>query len=268
MIYDQADYTDILKSTLEERKLYNSAYSLRALARDLNMESANLSKILSGQKGLSEEKALIICEKLGFTDEESSYFCDLVNVKHARSRKKRELAKSRLESYLAKSSVREIKEDVFKIISDWYHYATLELITIKGFKSDIKWIAKKLSISSQTAQDAIDRLKNLELIEIKNGKILSTGVQLETTNGVSSKSIKKLNKQLIKKAESAITGQNVNERHLSTLTLAVSREDIKEYGELIEKFKREFDQFSIKQGKKNKPDEVYSLTMQFTKLTT
>lgn len=260
-------YVQILKSTLEERRLTNPSYSLRAFARDLEMEPANLSKVLAGGKGISENKAIDLCDKLGLSDEEANYFCDLVISCHARSRKKRELAKSRLAMYAQKTNVTEIKEDIFKVISDWYHFAILELITLKDFTSDPEWMAKKLGITTNQVELALTRLENLELIKIQGGKVLSTGVQLETTNGISSKSIKKLNSQLLTKASAAITSQNVNERHLSTLTTAIHKKDLKKYGEFIEKFKQEFNLMNLNNNKLNKPDEVYALTMQFFKLT-
>lgn len=260
-------YTTILKSALEERTGANPAYSLRAFARDLGIKAPNLSAILNGKKGISETKAMEVCEKLGFSDIETSYFCDLVNAKHAKSSLKRNLAKSRIKTFYNQNEVKIIKEDTFKIISDWYHYAILELILTEDFLDDPAPIAKRLGINSFQAREALDRLERLELIGIKNGKILSTGIQLETTNGLASNSIKKLNTQLLEKAKESITNQNVDERHLSTLTLAINKEDVKEYGSLIEEFKAGINTLSMKKNKAKKPDEVYCLSTQFFKLT-
>ncbi len=266
-MFETEEYTDILKSALEERMAANSSYSLRAFARDIGVQASNLSNIFNGKKGLSESKALEICEKLGLSDKESCHFCDLVNLRHAKSNLKRNMAKTRLQEYYTQDQVKIVKEDVFKVIADWYHYAILELITVADFQSDAKWIAKKLGITSFQASEAVSRLERLELIEIVDGIISSTGIQLETTSGIASKSIKKLNKQLIEKAQIAVTNQNVDERHISTLTAAISSDDVKEYGALIEKFKSEINYLANKKNQNKKPDNVYCLAMQFFNLS-
>ena len=51
--------------------------------------------------------------------------------------------------------------DKFSVISEWYHYAILELTYVSGFKADYKWIARKLSITVEEAKVAIERLIRL-----------------------------------------------------------------------------------------------------------
>ena len=264
---DEFDYKSILRRELEERISENSSYSLRAFARDLGLKAPNLSGILNGKKGLSETSALKICQRLGLNNEESSFFCHLVNAKHAKSRLKREIAISKIKMLVTPSKSKVINENKFKIISDWYHFAIMELIHTKDFKSDPTWIAQKLGLNTFQVKEALNRLQKLKLIKFENGQIFSSGIELETTNGTPSESIRKLNKQLIGKAKDSVTLQNIDQRHLSTLTTAIHKSDIKKYGDLIENFKRELNNIIVKNNKKNRPDEVYCLSVQFFQLT-
>ena len=60
----------------------------------------------------------------------------------------------------------------FKIISDWYHYAILELTELKEFESDINWISQRLGISKIEAHMGIKRLKNIGLmVEDEDGNL-------------------------------------------------------------------------------------------------
>ncbi len=54
----------ILQQTLEERKSKNAQYSMRALARDLDIDPAALSRILSGKQELSLETCRAVLSRL------------------------------------------------------------------------------------------------------------------------------------------------------------------------------------------------------------
>lgn len=56
---------NVLKETLEARKSKNFSYSLRAMARDLNISPSTLSKIMNGKYSTSEKMLSEIVEKLG-----------------------------------------------------------------------------------------------------------------------------------------------------------------------------------------------------------
>ena len=49
-------------------------------------------------------------------------------------------------------------QDVFSYMSDWYHLAILELTFVKGFKSEAKWMSRRLGISEAEVKPAVDRL--------------------------------------------------------------------------------------------------------------
>ena len=85
------DYRDLLASEYEERCRRNSHYSLRAFARDLNLGAPRLSDVLNYKSGLSKEASAKIAERLGYNEEEKSFFCTLVESQHARSRAQRKI---------------------------------------------------------------------------------------------------------------------------------------------------------------------------------
>lgn len=49
--------TDFIKLALAEKKAKNPSYSLSAMARDLNLSQPHLSKIMSGERRLTPERA-------------------------------------------------------------------------------------------------------------------------------------------------------------------------------------------------------------------
>jgi uncharacterized protein (TIGR02147 family) len=137
-----SDYRQFLKDELEKRIQGNSAYSLRAFARDLAVTPQQLSFVLNKKKGLSLEAAFKVATRLDLNDDERAYFCDLAQMASARSAGAKQLAELRVARSQSVTNFQSITLDVFKIISDWHHYALLELTTTKGFKSEPEWIVK------------------------------------------------------------------------------------------------------------------------------
>lgn len=133
------DYRSILKAELAKRCGANPRYSQRAFARDLDLSPSRLSEILSRRYGLSRVAAQGIAKRIGLAKEECRRFLDLVESEHARSKVAREAAKDRLNSDSEQS---QLQMDAFAIVSDWYHFAILELTCLKDFVSDNRWIAK------------------------------------------------------------------------------------------------------------------------------
>ena len=109
-----------LQEELSRRMRVNERYSVRAFANSLDLDSSTLSQILSGKRSLSDNKMKEICEKIGI------------------------VAPGESRAYSSDYNLLDL--DSFAVISDWYHFAILDLTLLKTFKSDSNWIAQKLSI--------------------------------------------------------------------------------------------------------------------------
>lgn len=96
-ILSYTDYRAFLTDELSRRQARNARYSLRSFARDLGLAPPRLSDLLRGRYGLSGAAAAELAVKLRMTEEESSYFADLAEAGHGRSRLARENARQRLQ---------------------------------------------------------------------------------------------------------------------------------------------------------------------------
>ena len=136
-MFNYKSYHDILFQELDRRKSLNNSYSLRAFARDLDISASGLSQILSRKQGVSIKVADKIVGKLTCSENEKKWFCESVGALHARSSKVKIKCKSKIDEYEnSKTEFSVIQLEYFKVISDWHHFAILELTHIKGFKSD------------------------------------------------------------------------------------------------------------------------------------
>jgi uncharacterized protein (TIGR02147 family) len=269
-MFQHDDYREILKGRLEERCRTNPRYSLRAFARDLDIASSRLSEVLRGKQGLSKESSELIAKKIGFSSAEQRLFVNMVVSADARSKKERERARSLVEALAsAGPAVSALREDTFRIIEDWYHYAILELSTLSSFKSSALWIARRLDISVYEVEAAIERLIRLGLLIEKDGKWISTHAALLVPDDVPSESIRKFNRQILLKASDAISTQTIDEREIGNLTIAIDEKDLPDYKKMIRDFRRKMNQIAMAKvaSKKSKPNQVYCMAIQMFRLT-
>jgi uncharacterized protein (TIGR02147 family) len=258
-------YHDLLNEEFDKRKQLNSAYSLRAFARDLGMSAPRLSQVLSKKQGISVEAASEIAKKLKLNEQKKLWFCNSVGAIHARSYKERNKFLEKVQKYKSEAKIfTELHMEYFKVIADWYHFAILELTYLQDFQNDPHWIAEILGITETEVNEAITRMKALDLIVEKEGKLVDAFKFLATSNDVPSASLKKFNTQLMKKAMEALYEQDVLEREISSNIFSIRKDQLPRFKERLRDFRRELDHEA---GQQKEKDAVYCLSMQFYELT-
>lgn len=262
MLVNYKDYRIYLKNTFENRCKANSRYSLRAFARDLEISPSKLCEIFAEKRGMSLDTAQRVAFNLSLSKKEINYFCDLVAAQHARSNKDRELASERIQKSKLSYNYKNLTTDQFNLVANWYHYAILELLSIAGFRSDARWISKRLGITESQAKEALLRLRKLRLLKQEGNLYKRADKNITTTYDVPSLAIRELNKQLILKGIDALERQNVNERDFSTITMAIDKRKLSEAKERIKEFRRELAAFLEDGAQKN----VYSLCIQLFRI--
>src|SRR5688572_27201459 len=85
MVFEHVNYRSFLKSVLADRISRNPKYSLRALARQLEVSPTLLSKVNRGEKNLSVQNAQNVSYRLNLSERESEYFCCLVQYELTKS---------------------------------------------------------------------------------------------------------------------------------------------------------------------------------------
>lgn len=249
-IYNK-DFVSYLQDELIRRCETNPRYSLRAFARCLKTDPSFLSKLIHRKRALTLEVFQQYSEELGLDPNAKEYFY----------KKMKEPSTKPFTDYT------QLTMDQFQIISDWYHYAILELIGIEGFKGEPRWIAKKLGITVLEVNAAVDRLLRLEYISIskkgvwKNISGAHTTVHINNTSGA----LRKYQNQVLKLAGAAMENIPIELRDQSTMVMSINLSDLPKAKEFIKKFRREL---CTLMEKRRKLTEVYQLSVSFFPLTT
>jgi uncharacterized protein (TIGR02147 family) len=256
---------EFLKSTLSEKSKNREGYSLRAFSLKIGFSNSFLSEVLSGKKSLSVEAAFKIAVKLDLTETESQYFCLLVQLDQEKDPMFRAELMKRLEAINPKRKSHDLSVDLFKTISEWYHFAILELSYLPDFKLDAGYISKRLNIQKIEAELAIERLKRLELIEKDDtGRYKKAHNYVLTQSRLPNEAFRIHHQQILEKAMNSLKNQKPDERMSATDIVAF---DSKYMGE-VERLSIEFSSGVMRLAEKSKTkDRVGALSVHFFNLT-
>lgn len=244
------DFKTYLQEELILRCKKNPAYSLRSFAKSLGLSPSFLSKILNGQRRITDQVFQKITTQLNLEPQLIASFQG-----------------ASTDTSETDLSLKNLQLEYFKIISDWYHYALIELTNLEGFKNSPDWIANKLGITVNQAKAAVDRLLQLELLEIKKGKLRPTsGGNTTTKNDFTDLAFKKMQDDLLNKALHSLWNEDIEKRDHTSICMAIHPADIPEVKKRLKKARRDICQY-LERPQGTKPTQVYNLSLSFFALS-
>jgi len=232
----QQYYRDCLEQELKRRYQDNPHYSLRSFAKYLELEPSLLSKLLRGTRRITPKMINRLSKKVKVLDQ----------------------TPDRTEEFKA------LDIDIFQAISQWYHWAILEMVLIDDKRLTPAIIARKLNILYSEAKAAMERLVRLHLLtRLESGRWMTTSHTIQL-HGDTSLAQKQLQHEYLRMAQRALDEVSIKERDQSGMTMAIDRKDLPLAQEFIKEFRRKF--CHLLQYKKKK-DAVYQLMISFFPLT-
>lgn len=251
------DIKSIIQADFDKKQSVNSRYSLRAYASYLGLSPASLSKILSNKVEVSPKILKQIAPKLNLTPAQYNKLEDSL----------KKIKKSNSIKFIENEGIRKLQMEEFNFISDWYHFAILEIFNLDHYDDSPEWIAKKLGIDEAKVEAALDRLINLKLLEYDNKGhiVLSSDFTSVLDYSFSSTAMRERQKQIMKLSSSKIDMVNIEKRDNSSLTITVDEKLIPEIKDKIKNFRRTLGNYIVKNSKKR--TGIYELQISFIPLT-
>lgn len=218
------------------------------------MDQSTLSKILNGKRQLGPRAVETVCRKLNLDEVTTA---QLTN----KSDDGVKVEGSQLDDY------RALELDVFEVVSDWHHFAILELMTVENFAPNEKWVSKTLGLTLQETKEAIARLIRVRMLEIDeagNWVDISGGKTTTMSPAHTTVAFRHLQKQILEKAIDALDHTPIAERDQTSVTMAIDNSKLPEARILITKFRRSLAKFLARGDTRN---DVYNLTIALYPLT-
>lgn len=234
-----------LENILTEKMKKNPQFSLRAFGRMVDVSPAVLSRVLSGKRKLTFKLAVRIADSLllGPYEREQLYSFYL---SHPASEEQAE--QNKIE--------KELSLDCFNAMKEWYHYGITQLLYLESFNEEPKWIAKMLAISELEAKLAVERLVRLKILaRDETGKLYRSATHLSTSTDIAAAGIRHFQKQILEKSIASLEADDISERDITSITIAINEDRIAEAKAEIKKFRMKMSEF-LATGEKTR---VYNL---------
>lgn len=248
----QRDFKEFLQKELKTRSDKNQRYGLRAFSKFLELDSSRLSKILRGQRPISAQIVESCGAKLGLSEKQIAFY-----KKHLQASYKKQSLVS-----FESTDFYQVKMDQIALISEWQHYAILEIMKHPDFENSVEWISRHLHQPQEIIALAIERLKRIGILTIdSSGKWLDQSEGFSTHvlgDNLSSRAHRHYQSQILELSREALNYVPIELRDHSTIAVATNQMKIQEAKTRIKKFRRELAEFLEDTDTKN---EVYHLNI-------
>ncbi|MBS1970949.1 MAG: TIGR02147 family protein [Bdellovibrionales bacterium] len=251
------NYRTILQTEFKRRQAKNSAYSLRAFARDLGLSSTHLSDILRAKSQLSTDRAATLVEKLDLKGNDSELFLDLVEIECAGTGPAKRLAENRLKTRFA--NVKVLKPEQLNLLSEWHYLPLMELLSTRLKDHSALTLGRRLGMSRVKIGEALEFLLNKGFIT-RNEDRYEVVANHTAAQDIPSATIRQHYRTVLEQAAEAIEDQELNQREFSVVTMALSKKKIALAKERIRHFRR---QLAEELGADDDKDAVYTLSVCF-----
>lgn len=215
---------DELRLLVEKRiidlKNQNSQFSMRAMARYLDLTPSSLSEFISGKRNFSPERIKNIIEKIPLDPKLKT------KLNEQLSRQNKLKTKEEIERL-------QLEIDLYYLVSDDIYYTLLCLVELDEFKNDLDWMASKTNKSKKEIQVALERLIKLNFIKEIDETLRINTENLNTTDEIANKFLKTRHENNLKSALNSLIFDDVENRFFTFETLAISKDAFPEIKKAI-----------------------------------
>jgi uncharacterized protein (TIGR02147 family) len=257
------NHQDYLKNELKVRSLRNPLYSQRAFARDIGLSASSLNEYLKGRYSLSSARVSQISKSIGLTNEQKTHWVDLLSANTAKNDEDKKVSQIRVNARL-QAQKHSITIDEYKVISDWYHFAYLELIEMNAaMYSDLKTAAKSLGIDLKTLKAAVGRLETIGFLIRNEVGLYQVDSMTSVGDEIPSEAIRHYHAQILRKAAAALENQPMNQRYNSSTMVSLPKESVQDLLEELKSTALKILQPHVDAAQNKPKDSLYCLSIQF-----
>lgn len=262
-VYDYYSYRRLLKDLYQDRKSKNPIFSYRYLGQKAGFKSAGyFTNVLNGKCNISTTVAYKLAKVFKLKKFELDHLELLLLFETASTQEEK---KHYFEKIISKkkSKLKNIDVKQYQFFNNWYNLAIREILDYYIFDgNDYKALAQMCypAIKTSEAKSAVKTLEDLEMIK-KNpqGFYEQTDSILSTGDTWKSIAIANFQHETLDLAKHALDKCERKHRDISTLTLSISGDELKQIKEKLSSVQREILELA-KNAKQ--ADRVYQVNFQ------
>jgi uncharacterized protein (TIGR02147 family) len=264
------DPVDYLNYELKERQKLDSRFSIREWARRIGYANPSyLSEVLRRERKLTVDLATKLALNLGLEGKAYRYFELTVLLQGSISDREKRFYTQLLNGMRPADlqQINQVSLDAFSLISDWYHWAIVEMTALKDFVSDEKYIQRRLvdNLDGKTIRGAIDRLLKTGLLakdesgELKRANDLPNLLDPKMARMAA----REYQRQMADRARASLEDQASEEIDFQGSTISFSRAKMEQARAIM----RQAHKALLELGDTQDSEEVYQFNTQFFRLT-
>ncbi|MBN1761404.1 MAG: TIGR02147 family protein [Chitinispirillaceae bacterium] len=256
------DFREYLRDYYMEQKKC-CGLTFRSFSKKAGFSSPVFIKlVIEGKANLSGPSITALCAAMGLKKAERKIFRTLVLFCQARDIESKMRHLEALRNSQGGATVSQLSGDQFEYFSRWYHPIIKELVDMARFDGDYEKLAALVNppISADEAKASVELLRKLNLIQEADGRLRVTQ-QFLTTDGtaVESLAVRSVQKKMASLAARAIDEVAPEQRDISGVSVAISRESLGKISEELARCRKRIFEITAQD---RKGDRVYRLNLQ------
>lgn len=266
---DYDDYRMFLTELVTHLRESTRSFSFRKFSRKAGYQSPNFLKlVIEGQRNISEESIGRFAKAFELNAGEEKDFGHLVRFNQSKTDVERNKNYQLLKRNRPGPTA-ELHAAQYDVYSKWYALPIRELSTIPGFKEDPEWIASQFreNVTTHEAKYALDLLQKVGLL-VRNtgGKLRAAAARLKTGAEVPL-AVRNFHRSMLDHAQKSLDGLSTRERHISSLTQALTQTQYEDICERVDTFREDLLQIMEDVPTQNEDAQVYFVGFEVIPLT-
>ncbi len=268
-IFQYSDFRTYLKDLVHELKELNKNFTMRTFAEQAGFGSPSFLKmIIDGERTLTEKALPKFCETLNIKNREKDFFITLVKFNQSTDPDTKKILFEELNKLRPRVTFSKIKNHQAKYLSNDYYAAIREMVLLKDFKEDAKWIAAKClpRISPTEAREAIETLLELRMLKRdENNNLVQSDPIVDTGQSATEIEAFSFHEAVLNKARRYLGHLEQEKRNFTALTIPIPTYLEKEISKRIDSFQNEI--LDLVNAENIHYDNVYQLNVQLFPVT-
>lgn len=266
-VFQYQSYQELLLALIEHRKQCGKPFSYRWFSARAGLTSPNfLQLVVKGKRHLSGSSLEKVIEIFHLKKEEGDFFRALVQFNKAKTLSEKEHYAHQLLCFKQFQKQYPLSKDQFEYYSEWYNIPVREFFALNRRQQSPEAISESLTpwVSKTEIQSSISKLKSLDLLIEKNGKLELNQESLTTGHKFSSYGVVKYHKKMLQLAAESLDRFPSTDREISSVTIGLSDETFLKIKKMIEDFRSQL--MAIAEADQPK-ERLYQINFQLFPLT-
>jgi uncharacterized protein (TIGR02147 family) len=227
-IFSYINYRLFLKDYYEENKEKSRVFSYRYFSIKAGINSPSFLKhVIDSKRNLTVPTLEKFITALKLCDKEAKFFRHLVFFNQGKTAKEKQQHYTVMLSMMQSVKEQRLTALQHEYYNHWFVPVIREIVHLFDYKDNYKDLAAAVNppISTREARFAVNLLKKLNLIErTPNGMYHQTATAIISNSSVGRMAVRSFNREMLKKAETALDETSIEERQIYGVTVGISKE--------------------------------------------